>query len=349
MGTAWSCTREQVKRRLDVKLTAYADAEVDDAIEAASRQVERLCHRVFYPTVATRYFDWPDPQSPTSYRLWLDANELASVTTLVAGGTTIAATDYFLEPVNSGPPYNRIEIDLSSSAAFEAGDTHQQAIAITGVYCGCPLDTEAAGALNGGINDSVTTAVATNSALTEVGHILTCGTERMIVTDRAMADTSTDLATANLTASAANTTVNVGDGTKVKQRETILIDSERMYVVDVSSNALTVKRAWDGSTLAAHSIGAHVYAPRSLTVTRAALGTTAAAHLDAAALTRHVWPGPVRRLTIAEALCTLLGERAGWAAYTGSGDAQQSTRTRITELRVETKRAYGRNARMRAV
>jgi hypothetical protein len=34
-------------------------------------------------------------------------------------------SDYNLEPVNSGPPYTRIEINLASSASlFQAGDTH---------------------------------------------------------------------------------------------------------------------------------------------------------------------------------------------------------------------------------
>jgi hypothetical protein len=349
MAQPLTCTREAVKRRLDVKLTAYADAEVDDAIAAGTQSVERLLHRVFYPWTGTRYFDWPNAGSPTSYRLWLNADELASVTTLVAGGVTIAATDYLLEPINSGPPYNRLEIDLSSSAALAAGDTHQRAIAITGVWAGCPLDTDPAGALSGGINDSTTTAVVTNSALAEVGHILLCGTERMIVTERGMADTGADLAAPDLTASAANTSVTVTDGTKVKQRETILIDSERMWVVDVAGNTLTVKRAYDGSVLSAHTAGASVYAPRSLTVTRGALGTTAAAHLDAAALTRHAWPALARRLTIAEALCTMLGEEAGWAAYVGNGDSRRATATTIGDLRAETKRAIGRNCRMRAV
>src|SRR5690606_22447868 len=56
----WYTTRETVKAALDYKETARNDAQVDRAIESASRAVEGLLHRRFYPETATRYFDWPN-------------------------------------------------------------------------------------------------------------------------------------------------------------------------------------------------------------------------------------------------------------------------------------------------
>ena len=74
----------------------------------------------------------------------------------------------------------------------------------------------------------------------------------------------------NVTISASGSGFNVG--------EVILVDSERMLIVDIAGNYLTVKRAWDGSVLAIHSTGADIYTLRLLTVTRGALGTTAGTH-----------------------------------------------------------------------
>ena len=42
---------------------------------------------------------------------------------IVAGGTTIPASGYYLEPVNDGPPYTRVESNLSSQYAFAIGAT----------------------------------------------------------------------------------------------------------------------------------------------------------------------------------------------------------------------------------
>src|SRR3546814_20587325 len=95
----------------------------------------------------------------------------------------------------------------------------------------------------------------------------------------------------------------VTDGTLFFVGELILIDSERMRIVDITGNNLTVVRAYDGSTLAAPSLGADVYVYRSLTVERGALGTTAATHLDAASVTVWAVPASVKVLASGRASC----------------------------------------------
>ncbi|WP_049562236.1 hypothetical protein [Nonomuraea sp. SBT364] len=357
MAAPWYCTREDVKRALDVKETARSNAQVDRAIDSASRTVEGRLHRRFYPETATRTFDWPNAQRARPWRLWLDQHELASVTTLMAGGVTVASSDFLLYPTG-GPPYNRLEIDLDSSAAFASGDTHQQAISIAGVYAGCPLDEAPAGALAEALDASETSVDVTDAAAVGVGDILRVGTERMIVTGRAMLDTGQNIA-ADLTASNASVTVTVTDGTAYAVDEVLLVGSERMLVVDVAGNDLTVRRAWDGSVLAAHTAGADVYAPRTLTVTRGALGTTAAAHDTAAAVVRHLVPGLVRDAVVALALAQLLGEQGG---YTAAG-ARSAASGSVAGSRPQSRQvgggagdvlamafdAYGRKARTRAV
>lgn len=349
----WYATREEVKAALDVKETARNNAAVDRAIESASRGVESLCHRVFYPTVATRYFPWPNYQRARPWRLWLDADELVSVTTLTSGGTVIAASDYFLEPANLGPPYTSIEIDLDSSAAFGGATTFQRSVSVLGVFSGCPADTEPAGTLAAAITDMTGTSVTvSDSASIGVGSLIKVDSERMLVTGKTSLTTGQTVQSVALTASAANESLIVTTGSAFTVGEVVTVDAERMLVVDITSNTLTVKRAWDGSTLAAHNTGVTIYAPRTLTVTRGALGTTAATHLNAAAIVRAAYPGPIRELTIAESVSSLVLERSG---YQPSGSGKAATEASLDRspglpnLRKMVKSNYGRNIRMRAV
>lgn len=346
---AWYTTRGMVKSALEIAATALTDAQVDSVIESASRSVEKGClHRIFYPLTGTAEWDWPDDRRGTTYRLWfnqlgLPYLEVVSLSSLVAGGTTIASTDYFLRP-RSGPPYTHLEIDLASSAALSAGDTHQSAILGTGVFMGCPLVETPAGALAEALDSSETAVDVTNSALTDVGAILRVDTERMIVTGRAQLDTGQDVV-GTIAADRAVVSVTVASGAALHVGEVVLIDSEYMLIVDIAGNVLTVKRAVDGSVLAAHT-NASIFAPRTLTVERGALGTTAAAHDTAATLVRHVVPGPVEELTIAEAVNRLLGRQSGWARTIGNGETAVEYGGRsLAQLRKDVKASHGRKAR----
>lgn len=340
------CSREDIKSSLDVKETARANAQIDRLIKAASRSIEGLTHRFFYPWTGTKYFDWPNDQYAKSGRLWLDKQELVSVTSLVSGGTTIVAADYFLEPVNSGPPYSHVDIDLSSSASFDAGDTYQQSIAITGVFY--QLDEVSAGTLAEALDASETAVDITDSASVGVGHIIRVDSERMIVRGKSMLTTGQTLQTP-ITASNADVTVAVTTGSAYSVDEIILLDSERMLIVDIAGNNLTVKRAWDGSVLAAHT-GSTIYALRTLNVTRGALGTTAATHDTASAINKHQPPGLIEQLCIAETLTALQQEGSGYARVVGSGEGQREVSGKgLQDLRDQVYTRYGRKVRMRAI
>lgn len=354
------CTREQVKRALDYKETSRSDAQVDRAIEAAADDVDGLMHRRFFPQLTTRYFDWPDGSYAVPWRLWFDSNELISVTTVVTGGVTLAPGDYFLRRGDDldEPPYTYLEINLAGDAAFGGGPTTQRDIAITGLY-GHSANETPAGALAEALDAAETGVDIADAGLIGVGGVIRVDAERMLVTGRRMLDTGQDLA-GDLTTSAAAATVPVADGTAYDLDEVILIDAERMLIVDVAGNNLIVKRAWDGSTLAAHTSGADIYAPRTLLVERGALGTTAATHTSGTAIARHVVPGLVRDLAVAEALEQLLQESSGYArrATTSNSGSTSTTTSRSSEnaagagidaIRDRAYAAYGRKARTRAV
>ena len=349
-------TREDVQRALDSKLTARNAAQIDRALQSVSRDVEALCHRKFYPETATRSFNWPDSQSPTSWRLWLDANDLISVTALVSGGTTITSGDFLLEPDRYGPPYSRLEINLGSSAAFGGGNTHQRDITVTGLW-GYRNDETTVGALAAAVSTTTATALTVNAAASAelgVGSVVRIDSERMLVTGRTMADTGQNVGGSGLTAQQNSVTLAVSDGTAFAADEVVLVESERMLIVDIAGNNLTVKRAWDGSVLAAHTAGADIYALRSLTVERGALGTTAATHSNTTAVNRWNPPGPVRQLTIAEAINTVTMEQAGYSKVLRSGESGGSSeRNRdqkgVERLREQVYRSHGRKGRVRAV
>ena len=346
-------TREDVQRALDSKLTARNSAQIDRALQSASRAVDNdLCHRRFYPEIATRSFNWPDSQSRTSWRLWLDANELISVTTLTSGGTTIASGDFLLEPDRYGPPYNRLEINLGSSAAFGGGDTHQRDITITGLW-GYRLDETTVGALTAAVSTTTAatlTVSAAASAELGIGSVLRVDSERMLVTGRTMADTGQNVGGAGLTAQQNSVTVPVTDGSLFAVDEILLIESERMLIVDIAGDTLTVIRAWDGSVLAAHTAGTDIYAARTLTVRRGALGTTAATHADASAVVRWDPPGLVKDLVIAEAMNRVTNEQAGYARTRRATGGNQTLAARdLPALREQVYNAHARKGRTRGV
>ncbi|MEV8032280.1 hypothetical protein [Streptomyces sp. NPDC086182] len=353
MTTPFYATREEIKAELDVKETARSNARIDRALADATESVHGLTHRVFYPVLATRRFDWPPRQGATPWILRLDANELISVSSLTSGGVTIAPGDFLLRRGDDldEAPYTRIELDLSSNASFGGGATYQQDITVTGLF-GYRNDETAAGVTVEDL-DATETDVNVNaatSAAAGVGALLRIDDERVIVTGRSLLYTGQLLAGSGLTNQNSAVVVDVADGTGFAAGETIVIDGERMLVEDIAGDTLIVRRAWDGSTIAAHTATTAIFAPRTLTVERGALGTTAATHTSGTAVVRWVAPGSVRQLCLAEALTDLLQGRSGYARTAGSGDNERETSGKgLTDLRARVYTSHGRKARTRAV
>lgn len=351
----WYATREQVQDSLEIMHTARSASLIDAALEAATPSVESLLHRRFYPETKTVTFDWPSNLYTPSWQLLLGDNEIVSLTTLTAGGVVIPATDYFLRRWDNRdePPYQYIEIDRSSSAAFQAGTTSQRAIEAYGVFGHNATDTSVAGGYLGiGINSSTTSLRINPSGgvfTIGVGSIIVIGTERMIVTSRAMTDT-TENVQSTMTASVADTLVDVTNGSWFSVGETILVDAERMRIVDIAGNNLIVIRAWDGSTLAAHSALADVYASWSFTASRGALGSTAAAHSSADLVYVHKFPGLINELAKAEAVVMLEQNSSAYARVVGAGSsARESVGKGLEDLRARAVTAYGRKCRQGAI
>jgi hypothetical protein len=342
---------EDVKAALDILETARAESQIRRVLRSATDSVEGLLRRRFYPEVRSQTFRWYDELGATDmpWTVWFDANEIISVTAFTTGqdDTAIAAGagGYLLKP-DDGPPYTRVELDTEGSATFETRSAYQDSVTISGLF-GYWNEYEDAGILDGLITDSATTLDVSNGALVGIGNLLKIGTERVVVTGRSFKTITQTLTTGVSLAS--TTSIPVVSGAAFNEGELILVDSERMLIVDVAGNNLIVKRGWDGSTLEAHLTGATVYVSRTLTVTRGALGTTAAAHSDDAPVSLFYVPPLVQDLCIAEAMAQLLQERTAYARTIGAGEGEREVRgTGLADLRKRAVEAYGRKKSGRA-
>lgn len=347
----WYTTREDVMGALDVKQTARNKRYVDQAIEAASRNVEGQLHRRFYPLQATRFFDWPNFQYAYPWRIWLDQWELLAVpASVTSGGVTIPLSACNFEPVNSGPPYTYLELRRDQPYSFGVGSTPQRDVAINGPW-GYRLTETALGATAASMDASQTTVTVDGptSARVGVGSILRIDSERVLVTERTLTSTGQ---TATIAGGKSNVTLPVANGAAYAVDEVLTLDAERMRVDDIAGNTLTVERAWDGTVLAAHTT-ATIYAPRTLTVTRGALGTTADSHGSASTVYRFEPPGLVEQLTRAEAIWSLLQERSGWARMSSASGSNSTgspvSLAALNDLRDAAFTAHGRKARQRTV
>lgn len=343
----WYATQEMIEAELPAANSTMLAALIRRKLGSSSQSVERLTKRRFYPWTGTKSFPWPNDQYAPSWKVYFDQpDQLVSLTSVTAGGTAVDTADLYAEPTNTGPPYSRIEINRGSSASWRSGTTPQRSLAFVGIW-GNDYTTTSTGAVAEDV-DASETAIDVNgiaSAALGVGSLLICESERMIVTDRAMLTTGQTLASANLTAVESDRTVNVASSAGFAVGETILLDSERMLITDIAGNALTVTRAYAGTTLAAHTIGATIYAPRTLTVTRGALGTTAATHSTSTALSRFVYPPLVEQLTIAETVNEVLQGAAGWGRTTGGEQSREMRIAGLQDLRKRVLEAHGRRAR----
>ena len=344
-------TRGMVKRSAQIGGDSL-DAIVDEQIEAASREIDRLTSRRFIPLTAAKSYDWPQKDPRRAWVLYLE-EDLLSVSSLTKDGTdvtAIASTDYFLEPSVLGPPYSRIEIDLGSTSFYSAKDTHQRQVVVTGSW-GYSNDTVAASQLNGALSTTTATAMSLDDgSKADVGDTLLLESEQVFINARTSEDlgVNTHGTTGAMTASMTDKTLTV-DGAPtnaVVAGEVLRIGSERLYVEAINSTtSFEVTRAYDGSALAAHSIGDDVFAFRSYTIQRGVNGTTAATHVDNTAASRYQAPADIRNLCLALAVGYYQATRGGWTGIVGGPEGQTETRmSALNRLRKDVQAQYRRYA-----
>lgn len=334
---------EDVENALDVFETTRARSQIRRVLQSATDSVETLLARRFYPEIRTQTFRWYDELGTVDqpWAIWLDRHEVTAVTSVTTGAdnSVIPPSGYFLKP-DDGAPYTHLELDTEGSFTFDTRAAYQNSITIAGTF-GYWDKTAPAGTLVGSIDNSTTSITASDGSKVGVGDLLSIGSERVVVTGRSWIDSGETL-TADASA-AGSDSITVSDGTVFNADEIVMVDSERMLITDITGDVLTVKRAWNGSPLAAHSTSARVYVSRALTVTRGVLGTGAASHTDGGALAKFYVPDLVRDLTIAEAMAQLIQERTSYARTIGAGEGEREVRgVGLADLRERAVCSYGR-------
>ena len=369
------CNRDDVKRALDFEgMTAISDARIDRALMTTAETIEGHLHRVFYPLTTSRFIDWPNYQYAYPWQVYFEQWDLVAMTALESPrGTAIPLYQVFLEPVNRKPgfPFEWMELDRSTNAAWGLGPTPQHSIYATGTW-GFNADTDPAGTLASSAGASDATITVSDSSLSGVGDLLvldpatsaapypaypgTAGAvgaptgERVIITGRATASTGLTQSGSGCSteSDADNVLATTGSGT-LHAGEVIVLDAERMLITEIIGANATVKRAWDGTNLATHS-AATVYAYRTLSVLRGQLGTTAASHSSGATVARHRVSSIIRDLSIAEALNQVLQETSGYARTVGQGEmAMPAPGIGLAEKWDEARTTYARKARIRTI
>lgn len=372
-------SRSEMQRAVQFQDGVDQDAAADRANESAADNIDAQLHRRFYPNDVTRYFDWPNQggsgggQYADPWRLWFDQYDVVVLTALNSGGTSIPLNQVFLEPVNreEWEPAEYLELDRSSTAAFGSGLTPQHSISLGGTF-GYSADADQVATLAADVGSGDLTVTVSDGSQAGPGNLLVLGYgrgqapypaaygyagalqpftgERVLITDVAFADTG--LAQSGSGCSSASTSdqalTTTGTGS-LNKGEVVLADQEQMLVEQIVAGVATVRRAWNGTTLAEHS-SAEIYALRLYSVLRGQLGTTAASYTSGAAVFRHRVPPLVRDLSIAEGINQVLQEGTGYARTVGTGDAAYPAPGQdLASKWDEAMTAHGRKARQRAV
>jgi hypothetical protein len=372
------CNADDAARSIDFKPGVDEQAALARALTSAAENIDGQLHRVFYPWDGTRFFDWPNQggsgggQYADPWRLWFDQNDMVVMTALVSGGVTIPLSAVFLEPVNDGPPYTYIELDRSQSYMFGGNaQTPQHSIVPSGTW-GFGAQADQVATLAADVGDSDTTVTLSDGSQAGMGDLLVLGYgrgdapyptaygyagalapyvgERVLVTAKSAADTGLAQSSGCTTESDADQALTWTGGGSLNVGEVVILDQEQMLVEQVIGTTATVRRAWNGTTLATHSADVEIYALRQMTVSRAQLGTTASSYDSAAAVFKHRVPSLIRDLSIAETTNQVLQEGSGYARTVGSGEAAHpAPGVSLADKWDEARTAFGRKARLRAV
>jgi hypothetical protein len=372
------CNRDDVKRALDLEVTAVDDARIDRALQSEAEAIDgaKGMRRYFFPVDTTCYLSWPNYQYAPPWKFYFDQpgyHDLWVMTSLQSpSGTSIPLWQVMLEPVNrkQGWPFTRMDLDRSTTAAWGGASTPQHSIWVVGTWGW--YNPQPAGMLAASVNGSVTTVTVSDGSQAAAGDLLildpatsvapfpaypgTAGAlgaitgERVIVTGKSTAATGLTQSGAGCsTASSGDNALSTTGSGSLNVGEVLLLDQEQMLITDITGSVATVKRAWNGTVPATHT-AATVYAYRTLSVLRGQLGTAAAAHSNGALVSKHNPPGLIRDLNLAGALNRVLQETSGYARTVGAGDNQVPVSgAGLASLWDEARSTFGRTVRVRAI
>ena len=189
------------------------DTALRQLLERASRAVDRTCNRHFYVLQAVRVFDGGGKELTVPDLVSIDTSGLKADDDLDRTyESTWAASDYLLAPANADP----------ATADNPMSRPYTQVVVDT--------DAGSKGAFPSGVR-----AVQVTGRWGYWHHAPSSGDT---VQDNPLSDSATVL--------------NVSNGGNFAVGQTLLVESEQLYVTAISVNALTVARGVNGTTAASH-------------------------------------------------------------------------------------------------
>lgn len=171
----WYCSLNVLKAELGETGTTN-DTRLKRYLGQASRQIEDYTGRTFIPVTETRYFDVPQ----NGAKLFLQDDDLLTLTTLTDQTGTITSIYYWLYPLNLYPKHT-ILLDTSSlGRGFEYDDEPNRAISIVGQW-GYTADYVSSGAALGAAISSTSVTTITTTVALETGWTLLIDSEALFV------------------------------------------------------------------------------------------------------------------------------------------------------------------------
>ena len=172
--------------------------------------------------------------------------------------------------------------------------------------------------LSANMTDSATSMLVDNGAKVSPGMIVEIDSEKMLITG--WGDPTEEVAYLDGALAVNAEQVSLDDATDLNAGEIIRVTFEQMKIKEKRQDLLSLKRSWNGSGKAAHADLDPVDVYRTVTLERAINGTTAAAHTSGASITRYVPPDDIRFLAVEIATLMVNKAASGFQGRIGKAD-----------------------------
>lgn len=161
------------------------DGVIERLIVSASRRIDDMCNRRFYPRIETKSYDVPNGRA-----LWLEDDLLEVITLTNGDDNTIASTEYIFNPKNEYPKYAIILTEATSTLWEEDSSFNTEQVidllAYWGYHDRYSLEAWGTAGTLGAAWNSATTLTATLTA----GHTLDANGGQIIKIDNELFNTS---------------------------------------------------------------------------------------------------------------------------------------------------------------
>lgn len=247
---------------------------------------------------------------------------LLSVSSIVNDGTTLALTDYVLNPDGAhwlNGPYSWLEVDPDASNLSTWVD-EADGVQIAGRW-GLYERVASTGATVQDTtqqSDSQLTLKVSDGGSVSPGMVLKLGDEQELVTGLSAPTTAVTALSGAVAIS--DEQITVDDASLVNIGETIRVNFEQMLVLDKNETTekLSVMRGLNRTQRAAHADNDALDVYRTFTVERGVNGTTAAVHANGLAISRYTVPDDILFLTRQIAVLMMNKAKSGYAGRTGN-------------------------------